>query len=37
MNPETEWIVQEVPELRILDDDLWQAVKDRQRPSSGTQ
>ena len=31
MNPETEWIVQEVPELRILHDDLWQAVKDRQR------
>ncbi|WP_296739687.1 recombinase family protein [Mesorhizobium sp.] len=30
MNPESEWIVQEVPELRILDDDLWQAVKDRQ-------
>jgi site-specific DNA recombinase len=31
MNPESEWIVQEVPELRILDDDLWQAVKERQR------
>ena len=30
LNPEDEWIVQEVPELRILDDDLWQAVKDRQ-------
>ena len=30
-NPKDEWIVQEVPELRILDDDLWQAVKDRQK------
>ena len=31
LNPEDEWIVQEVPELRILDDDLWQAVKARQK------
>ena len=31
LNPEDEWIVQDVPELRILDDDLWQAVKDRQK------
>ncbi|MFD2249550.1 recombinase family protein [Pseudochelatococcus lubricantis] len=31
MNPESEWVVQEVPELRILDDDLWHAVKERQR------
>lgn len=29
-NPESEWIIQEVPELRILDDDLWQAAKARQ-------
>jgi site-specific DNA recombinase len=29
-NPETEWIVQEAPELRILDDDLWTAAKTRQ-------
>lgn len=29
-NPECEWITQEVPELRILDDELWQAVKARQ-------
>ncbi|MGU3401703.1 recombinase family protein [Brucellaceae bacterium D45D] len=29
-NPESEWVVQNVPELRILDDDLWQAVKVRQ-------
>ncbi|KAJ8137616.1 hypothetical protein OY671_009171, partial [Metschnikowia pulcherrima] len=31
MNPEGEWIIQEVPELRILDDDSWQAVKARQQ------
>lgn len=29
-NPESEWIVQEVPELRILEDDLWNAAKARQ-------
>lgn len=31
MNPESKWITQDVPELRILDDDLWQSVKERQR------
>lgn len=30
-NPEAEWVIQSVPELRIVDDDLWQRVKDRQR------
>ena len=30
MNAESEWIVTEVPELRIIDDELWQAVKTRQ-------
>ena len=30
INPREEWIVTEVPELRIVDDALWQAVKDRQ-------
>jgi len=30
INPPEEWIVTEVPELRIVDDDLWQAVKRRQ-------
>ena len=30
INPKEEWIVTEVPELRIVDDELWQAVKDRQ-------
>ena len=29
-NPETEWVIQDAPELRILDDDLWNAVKARQ-------
>jgi site-specific DNA recombinase len=29
-NPETEWIRTDVPELRIVDDVLWQAVKARQ-------
>ena len=31
INPREEWIVTEVPELRIVDDELWQAVKDRQK------
>ena len=30
INPREEWIVTEVPELRIVDDELWQAAKDRQ-------
>lgn len=30
MNPEDEWIIHEVPELRIVDDDLWASVKERQ-------
>jgi site-specific DNA recombinase len=30
LNPETEWIVTEVPALRIVDDELWRAVKTRQ-------
>ncbi len=29
-NPEPEWIRAAVPELRIIDDSLWQAAKDRQ-------
>jgi site-specific DNA recombinase len=29
-NPESEWVIQEAPELRIIDDGLWQAVKTRQ-------
>ncbi len=30
INPPEEWIVAEVPELRIVNNELWQAVKDRQ-------
>jgi site-specific DNA recombinase len=30
INPQSEWIVTEVPDLRILDDELWQAAKARQ-------
>ena len=29
-NPESEWIVTDVPDLRIIEEDLWQAVKIRQ-------
>ncbi|HMQ92769.1 MAG TPA: recombinase family protein [Amaricoccus sp.] len=29
-NPESEWVVQQVPDLRIVDQDLWDAVKKRQ-------
>jgi len=31
LNPREEWVVQEVPELRIVPQDLWNAVKTRQR------
>ena len=30
MNPESEWIVKDVPELRIVDQGLWEAVKAKQ-------
>ena len=30
LNPESKWIIQDVPELRIVPDDLWQTVKARQ-------
>jgi site-specific DNA recombinase len=33
LNPETKWIVESVPHLRILDDHLWNLVKVRQRVS----
>lgn len=32
-NPESEWIVQRVDSLRIIDDELWQAVHDRMNES----
>jgi site-specific DNA recombinase len=28
-NPESEWVVQNIPELRIISDELWQDVHDR--------
>ncbi len=34
INPREEWVVAEVPHLRILGDDLWQAAKDRQEESA---
>jgi len=30
LNPKDEWVIHEVPELRVLDDELWQSVKLRQ-------
>ena len=30
LNPESEWVTKEVPELRLVDQDLWEAVKERQ-------
>lgn len=27
LNPESEWIIKDVPELRIVDDELWQSVR----------
>ena len=30
MNPEEDWVVHDVPELRLIDDDLWAKVKERQ-------
>ncbi|WP_413874673.1 recombinase family protein [Albidovulum sp.] len=30
LNPESEWVVHEVPELRLIDQDVWDAVKERQ-------
>ncbi len=31
LNPVSEWIIKEVPDLRIVPDDLWHAVKERQK------
>ncbi len=33
LNPESKWIIEEVPHLRIIDDDLWLSVKERQQDS----
>jgi site-specific DNA recombinase len=34
LNPESEWLREPVPELRIIDDGLWSAVQDRQKAIS---
>jgi DNA invertase Pin-like site-specific DNA recombinase len=31
LNPQSEWIMREVPSLRIVSDELWNAAKDRQK------
>lgn len=31
LNPPEEWIIKEVPDLRIVSDELWQATKERQQ------
>lgn len=38
LNPEVQWIIQDVPDLRIIDQDLWDKAKARQRSldASGT-
>ena len=30
LNPESDWVITEIPELRILDDELWEAARHRQ-------
>jgi site-specific DNA recombinase len=37
LNPRGEWVVQEVPELRIVDQDLWEKVKARQQRTNKDQ
>ena len=32
LNPEGEWIIKDVPEHRIIAQELWDSVKDRQKP-----
>ncbi|MEP2942669.1 MAG: recombinase family protein [Sneathiella sp.] len=36
LNFESEWIIKDVPELRIIDENAWQAAKDRQNKVSLT-
>ena len=36
LNPPEEWIIEEVPDLRIIPDDLWTRVKDRQKATRST-
>ncbi|MPQ75193.1 recombinase family protein [Acetobacter senegalensis] len=37
LNPESEWTLQDVPELRIIEQDLWDAVKARQSKTTWSQ
>ena len=40
VNPQSQWVVQDVPELRIIDDELWSGVSERLagiRDSAGVQ
>ncbi|GBQ42092.1 resolvase [Komagataeibacter saccharivorans] len=37
LNPESEWVIQDVPELRIIEQDLWDAVKARQAETTFSQ
>jgi site-specific DNA recombinase len=34
LNPESDWLREPVPELRLIDDELWAAVQDRQKAVS---
>ena len=36
LNPQAEWITKEIPSLRIVSNELWKAVKDRQRATRRT-
>jgi len=37
LNPESEWVLQDVPDLRIIEQDLWDAVKERQSKMTWSQ
>ncbi|GBR23023.1 DNA resolvase [Kozakia baliensis NRIC 0488] len=37
LNPESEWVLQDVPDLRIIEQDLWDAVKARQSKTTWSQ
>jgi DNA invertase Pin-like site-specific DNA recombinase len=36
LNLESEWVIQDVPDLQIIDQDLWDQVKTRQNEQAGT-
>ncbi|WP_212376073.1 recombinase family protein [Acetobacter persici] len=37
LNPESKWVIENVPELRIIEQDLWEAVKARQSKTTWSQ